>query len=92
VSDAAVIAVADRAAGEVPKAFIVKHPAYAILSDSQLAAELNTYVQQHKAKYKWLVGGIEFVDMIPKSPSGKILRRMLRDRERLRRKQGWGKL
>jgi acyl-coenzyme A synthetase/AMP-(fatty) acid ligase len=32
--------------------------------------------------YKQLKGGVQFVDAIPKSPSGKILRRLLRDRVR----------
>ena len=34
------------------------------------------------ASYKQLRGGVEFVEEIPKSPSGKILRRVLRDREK----------
>lgn len=33
-----------------------------------------------KVPYKHLVGGIEFVDSIPKNPSGKLLRRLLRDK------------
>ena len=33
----------------------------------------------HKVRYKWLAG-IEFVESIPKNPSGKLLRRELRDR------------
>lgn len=45
--------------------------------------ELHKYVEDRVAHYKWLKGGIEFVDSIPKSPSGKILRRLLRDRERI---------
>ena len=31
-------------------------------------------------KYKWLEGGVKFVDAIPKNPSGKILKRVLRER------------
>ena len=38
------------------------------------------HVSATTARYKWLDGGIEFVDAIPKSPSGKILRRLLRER------------
>jgi 4-coumarate--CoA ligase len=38
------------------------------------------HVSAAKSNYKWLTGGIEFVDAIPKNPSGKILRRMLRDK------------
>ncbi len=33
-------------------------------------------------KYKWLAGGVEFIDVIPKNPSGKLLRRILRDKAR----------
>jgi len=33
-----------------------------------------------KAKYMQLQGGVEFIDAIPKTPSGKLLRRVLRDR------------
>jgi acyl-coenzyme A synthetase/AMP-(fatty) acid ligase len=47
------------------------------------------HVEQHKSNYKWLRGGVEFIDVVPKSPSGKILRRMLRDKEKERmRKEG----
>lgn len=56
---------------------------------SSLARAIEKYVQKDKAHYKWLRGGVEFVDVIPKSPSGKILRRVLRDKEkemRLRRR------
>jgi acyl-CoA synthetase (AMP-forming)/AMP-acid ligase II len=47
------------------------------------------HVETHKARHKWLKGGVELIDAIPKSPSGKILRRLLRDKEReARRKSG----
>jgi acyl-coenzyme A synthetase/AMP-(fatty) acid ligase len=46
-------------------------------------------VEEHKSDYKRLRGGIEFIDVVPKSPSGKILRRMMRDKEKEKmRKQG----
>ena len=38
------------------------------------------HVADHKVHYKWLAGGVEFVDVIPKNPSGKLLRRVLRDK------------
>lgn len=38
------------------------------------------HVSDVKVQYKWLAGGIEFIDAIPKNPSGKLLRRFLRDR------------
>lgn len=37
-------------------------------------------------------GGVEFIDVIPKSPSGKILRRLLRDSDREARRQKGAKL
>lgn len=89
VSDTAVIQVPDEAAGEVPKAFVVRTAKYAKKDETEVAREIAKHVEGHKAKYKWLKGGIEFVDEIPKSPSGKILRRLLRDKEReSRRKEG----
>ncbi|KXH49922.1 AMP-binding enzyme [Colletotrichum salicis] len=78
VADCAVISVPDDRAGEVPRAYIVK-------SKPCSAKEIQEYVQARKAPHKWIKGGIEFVDAIPKSPSGKILRRLLRDRETQRR-------
>lgn len=44
------------------------------------------HVADHKAPYKRLAGGVEFIDAIPKNPSGKLLRRVLRDKA-LRLKQ-----
>ena len=37
------------------------------------------HVSDHKTQYKWLAG-VEFVDAVPKNPSGKLLRRLARDR------------
>ncbi|KAF6819023.1 AMP-binding enzyme [Colletotrichum musicola] len=78
VADCAVIPIPDERSGEVPKAFVVT-------SGDCSAKDLQEYVQAKKAPHKWIKGGIEFVEAIPKSPSGKILRRILRDRERQRR-------
>lgn len=80
MADCAVVAVPDDRAGEIPKAFVVRH------DGSCFEAELHKFVEERKAPHKWIRGGIEFVDSIPKSPSGKILRRLLRDREAARRK------
>ncbi|KAK7420261.1 hypothetical protein QQX98_002916 [Neonectria punicea] len=89
VADCAVIQTPDEKSGEVPKAFVVKAPEAMSTPDEELAQKLVTYVADHKAPYKCIKGGVEFVDSVPKSPSGKILRRLLRDREKeLRRKQG----
>ncbi|KAL9105955.1 MAG: hypothetical protein Q9227_008948 [Pyrenula ochraceoflavens] len=95
IADVAVIPVPDAIAGEVPKAFIVLAPhdrGQYFQTQSELAEEIEEYVREEKARHKWLKGGIEFVDAIPKSPSGKILRRMLRDAERLRRREEMARL
>ncbi|KAJ4202395.1 hypothetical protein NW759_015381 [Fusarium solani] len=86
VSDCAVIQVPDDRAGEVPKAFIVKASETSGKHDDEVVASINKHVEGHKAKYKWLKGGIEFIDVIPMSPSGKILRRLLRDKEKKARR------
>lgn len=91
MSDCAVIQIPDARAGEVPKAFVVKAN-NASQSDEELARDIQRHVQEHKARYKWLKGGVEFIEAIPKSPTGKILRRKLRDREREARKSEGAKL
>jgi acyl-coenzyme A synthetase/AMP-(fatty) acid ligase len=57
-----------------------------------VAREIQKYVEEHKSRHKWLKGGVEFINEIPKSPSGKILRRLLRDREKAARKAKGAKL
>lgn len=84
VADCAVIQVPDPKAGEVPKAFVVPSAAFHIgdaKSLTRLGQELSAWVTDHKSAYKALRGGVEFLDAIPKSPSGKILRRNLREKE-----------
>ncbi|KAG9997695.1 phenylacetyl-CoA ligase-like protein, partial [Aureobasidium melanogenum] len=90
VNDCVVIGVLSDREGEVPKAFVVKSPSVGLEeSDKTVARDIARHVEQHKAKHKWLKGGVEFIDVVPKSPSGKILRRLLRDQEKeKRRKQG----
>ncbi|KAL1877563.1 hypothetical protein VTK73DRAFT_8552 [Phialemonium thermophilum] len=94
VDDCAVIAVPHDTDGEVPKAFVVRpaNPSPAPSSDAEAAKAIIKHVQDHKARYKWLKGGVEFVEVIPKSPSGKILRRLLRDREKEARRAKGTKL
>ena len=76
IADAAVIPVPDAEAGEVPKAFVVARVPIS-------AEEVMQYVADRVSPYK-KVRQVEFVDTIPKSPSGKILRRLLVERERQR--------
>ncbi|KIW17334.1 hypothetical protein PV08_04526 [Exophiala spinifera] len=93
VADCAVIPVPDERAGEVPKAFVVKSNSIGLEeSDAMVKRSIAKHVEKEKARHKWLAGGIEFIDVIPKSASGKILRRLLRDTERERRKKAGAKL
>ncbi|KAJ7220536.1 phenylacetyl-CoA ligase [Mycena pura] len=84
VVDAAVVGVPDEYSGELPMAFIVLQPELAAVvgKDAILAKEIRASIFKHvsdvKSKHKWLTGGIHFVDAIPRNPSGKILRRLLR--------------
>jgi acyl-coenzyme A synthetase/AMP-(fatty) acid ligase len=57
-----------------------------------LIRSIQDYVAREKAHYKQLKGGVEFIDVIPKSPSGKILRRLLKDKDRAARRQGLSKI
>ena len=60
-------------------------------SDEELARDIIKHVEVHKAHYKRLRGGVEFIGVIPKSASGKILRRRLRDMEREKQREREGK-
>jgi acyl-CoA synthetase (AMP-forming)/AMP-acid ligase II len=72
VADAAVIPIADEQGGEAPKACVV-------CTEELDADELMAWVGERVAPYK-RIRAVEVVDEIPKSASGKILRRLLRDR------------
>jgi len=73
IKDVAVVRSPDPEAGEVPKAFVV--------ADGELSAEdVMSFVAERVSSHK-KIRRVEFVDEIPKSPAGKILRRVLIERE-----------
>lgn len=80
ILDAAVIGVWDASqASELPRAYVVPKPS--TQGESGLTAdEVKTFVSKSLARHKWLRGGVVFVGEIPKSASGKILRKELRAR------------
>lgn len=72
IADAAVIGVLDAEGEEVPKAFVVLQQGVVLTGD-----EVMVFVAEHVAPYK-KVRQVEFIDLIPKSSAGKILRKDLR--------------
>lgn len=73
VLDAAVIGVPDSRAGELPKAFVVLKDGRKIESSN-----ITKFVAERVAEYKRLKD-VTFLDSLPKNPSGKLLRRVLKD-------------
>jgi 4-coumarate--CoA ligase len=73
VADAAVIGLPDEEAGEIPVGYVVLKP-----GAQATAEDLQAYIAEQVASYKQL-RRIELTDAIPKSASGKILRRVLKD-------------
>ncbi|KZO92573.1 phenylacetyl-CoA ligase [Calocera viscosa TUFC12733] len=88
VQDAGVVGILDEYKGEVPLGFVVLEPSVAKRVHSspseleKVKSELKKWVADNKVRYKHLYGGVEFVEAVPKNPSGKILRRLLRDQAR----------
>ena len=79
ISDAAVIAIPDGKSGQAPKAFVTKVPG-AQLSDADVKSFIAAKLSQHKH-----LAEVEFLDEIPKLPSGKILRKDLRSADAAKR-------
>ncbi|EER27897.1 AMP-binding enzyme, putative [Coccidioides posadasii C735 delta SOWgp] len=85
VADAAVIGVT-KDNEEYPRAYIILKPGSPATVET--AQNIVDYMKDKVAPVKRITGGIVFVDTIPKNPSGKILRRELRDRARSEIKAG----
>ena len=73
IADVAVIGIPDEEAGEIPRAFVVLKPGQELTAD-----EVTAFTKDKVATYK-VINDVVFIDAVPKSASGKILRRMLRD-------------
>jgi len=78
IKDLVIVGIPDELKGEAPKAFIQLKE-----DESATAAEIREYCKTKMAPYKVPVA-VEFIEEVPRSASGKALRRMLRDKE-------WGK-
>ena len=78
ISDAAVIGKEDLESGEIPKAFVVTAPGTEVSAE-----DVMSFVAERVATFKH-VREVEFIDAVPKNPSGKILRRNLVELERSR--------
>ena len=74
VVEAAVIGIEDEKAGELPRAYIVKKPNFSSTSSE----DIQNFISEKVAPHKQLKGGVVFIDTIPTSVTGKILRRELK--------------
>jgi len=70
----------------VPRAWIVLSEIGKKLGAAEVVKELERWHQKQLSRYKWLRGGIEVIEEIPKSPTGKTLRRVLQDQYEQRTK------
>jgi acetyl-CoA synthetase len=86
VANAAVVPSPDEVRGNVVKAFVVLAPGHA--PSSELEADLARHVREHLAPYEY-PKEIEFIDALPMTTTGKVQRKVLRERE-LERKRAIG--
>jgi acyl-CoA synthetase (AMP-forming)/AMP-acid ligase II len=74
VAESAVIGVPDARLGEVGKAFVVVKPGAALDEEAVIA-----YTREHLAKFK-TPQSVEFLDVLPRNPGGKVVKPLLRER------------
>lgn len=73
ILDAAIVGVKHDKNGEAPRAFVIKQP------ESQITEEdIKHFVSEKVVEYKQLEGGVQFLDVIPKNATGKIMRREIK--------------
>jgi 4-coumarate--CoA ligase len=75
VKDAIVIPVPDEEGGEVPRAYVVLQDGITA-PDQVTEQQVIDFVYDRVAPHKRLRGGVRFTDVIPRSPAGKLLRRV----------------
>ncbi|KAK4199135.1 putative 4-coumarate--CoA ligase [Triangularia verruculosa] len=91
VLDACVIGIEDKSlATEVPRAYVVVREG--VVRTPGKSQELVDHVAKQVASHKKLRGGVHFVDQVPKSPSGKVLRRIMREQAKKDSRQEGSKL
>lgn len=73
VAEAGVIGVTDPIVGERPRAYVV--PLTKAVTEEELVKHVEGILEPHF----WLTGGLKFIEMLPKTKSGKPLRRKLRE-------------
>ena len=81
IVDCAVIGIESKQPGEehteLPRAYVVRRPG---TREQDLTEDMvKEYVKPKLARYKWLEGAVRFVEVIPKSANGKILKRILKE-------------
>jgi long-chain acyl-CoA synthetase len=76
VADVAVFGIPDDDMGEQIKAIV--QPIEGVAADEALRASISEHIQQRLGKYKW-PRTIDFMDELPREPTGKLLKRKLRD-------------
>ena len=67
----------DEGGGQLPRAYIVRQPGEK--GEGLTESDAYDWVKARLVRYKWLEGGVRFVDAIPKNASGKILKRVIRE-------------
>ena len=85
VEDCAVLGIPDDYAGERPKAYVVLKKG--VEPTAEIGVQLLKFVKDRKVRYKWITE-LEFAEEVPKSPTGKLLRRVLKVRNKEEGRKG----